>query len=322
MKKTLLMLLIFTMFMFLCACGNSNDTESAGVSNENSIIELKGTFLLEPAEELDLSEEGLDPAQRYLLLVYDVANNSDRNEELSHRNDSITLTMNNTNSYKQLSSGSGRALKSFQENCGYAVSTDYGTLWGGSGSVRMIAAFAINGNDIKEDCMAMVQFELSDNLHKSVELMATDIQTIHWFDDVFSVEDNSDAYQVAHSIKNRVQICKTALETASQAERNGDTYTRDVNLALCGTIFSEDTLWGVSCAGYDVSSDLPVFRADSIQTYFPELTAKIETVASSIKTMMEELEKDTPDYDSVNTAQRLAYNTLNEIIEYFDAGTR
>ena len=35
--------------------------------------------------------------------------------------------------------------------------------------------------------------------------------------------------------------------------------------------------------------------------------------------MISELNMEKPDYDSINTAQRLAYNTLIEIIDHFDA---
>lgn len=319
MKKRLSLILLFTMFTFLCACGNSSNTTSSHELNETSSIEVKGLFFLDPAEELDLSTEGLDPAQRYLLLVYDVVNNSDRNEELSGFADSITLTMNNTNSYEQLFSSEGMVLKSFRENCGYSVSTSYGTLWGGSGSVRMIAAFAVNGNDIKDDCMVDIDFQLSDNIKSNATITAADIQTINLLDDVFAVEDDPEMYQVAHSIKNRAQICKTALETASQAEHNGDTLIRNTQLAVCGTLFSEDTTWGVSCGSAIVSEDLPVFQKESVSRYWPEIVDKITTVSECIETMISELEMENPNYDSVNYAQRLAYNTLTEIIDYFDA---
>lgn len=126
-------------------------------------------------------------------------------------------------------------------------------------------------------------------------------------------------YQVAHSIKNRAQKCKTALETASQAEHNGDTLIRNTQLALCGTLFSEDTTWGVSCGSAIVSEDLPVFQMEGVSRYWPEGVDKITTVSECIETMISELEMENPNYDSVNHAQRLAYNTLTEIIDYFDA---
>lgn len=320
MKKRLSLILMFTMFTFLCACGNSSNITNSHELNETSGIEVKGLFSLDPAEELDLSAEGLDPAQRYLLLVYDVVNNSDRNEELSGFADSITLTMNNTNSYEQLFSSEGMVLKSFRENCGYSVSTSYGTLWGGSEAIRMIAAFAVNKNDIKDDCIAEIDFQLSDNIKGNATITMADIQTINLLDGVFVVEDDPEMYQVAHSIKNRAQICKTALETASQAEHNGDTLIRNTQLAVCGTLFSENTTWGVSCGGTIVSEDLPVFQMESVSRYWPEVVDKITTVSECIETMISELEMENPNYDSVNHAQRLAYNTLTEIIDYFDAG--
>lgn len=261
-----------------------------------------------------------DKVRLWVRAEDDVVNNSDRNEELSGFADSITLTMNNTNSYEQLFSSEGMVLKSFRENCGYSVSTSYGTLWGGSEAIRMIAAFAVNKNDIKDDCIAEIDFQLSDNIKGNATITMADIQTINLLDGVFVVEDDPEMYQVAHSIKNRAQICKTALETASQAEHNGDTLIRNTQLAVCGTLFSENTTWGVSCGGTIVSEDLPVFQMESVSRYWPEVVDKITTVSECIETMISELEMENPNYDSVNHAQRLAYNTLTEIIDYFDAG--
>ena len=183
----------------------------------------------------------------------------------------------------------------------------------------MIAAFAVNKNDIKDDCIAEIDFQLSDNIKGNATITMADIQTINLLDGVFVVEDDPEMYQVAHSIKNRAQKCKTALETASQAEHNGDTLIRNTQLALCGTLFSEDTTWGVSCGSAIVSEDLPVFQMEGVSRYWPEGVDKITTVSECIETMISELEMENPNYDSVNHAQRLAYNTLTEIIDYFDA---
>ena len=183
----------------------------------------------------------------------------------------------------------------------------------------MIAAFAVNENDIKDDCTVEINFQLSNNIKGNTTITAADIQTINLLDGVFAVEDDPEMYQIAHSIKNRAQICKTALETASQAEHNGDTLNRNTQLALCGALFSEDTTWGVSCGSAIVSEDLPVFQKESVSRYWPEVVDKITTVSECIEVMISELDMETPDYDNVNSAQRLAYNTLTEIIDYFDA---
>ena len=308
MKRITALLLALVMCFALCACGGT------GESKQDS-IDLKGAFLLNPADELALSLDGLDAVQRYFLVVFDVTNNSDANEEISARSDSIELTMNKNNTYAQVYYKSGTRLQSFLENCGYVVSTDYGTLWGGSETVRMCAAFAINGNDIKDDCTAELNFQLSDGIKASFDLNGDDIQTIDLFDGIFAVEENADAYQLTHSIKVRAQLCKTSLETASQAEHNGNTDLRVIQLALCGTLFSEETTWGVSCDGLTMSDELPKLSLETIRLTSPDVADEIETVNSNIAIMIEELDKDSPDYDAVNTAQRAAYDMLSKMVE-------
>ncbi len=293
------------------ACGKTGEAQQGAASRDS--ISVQGAFILDPADNLDLSEEGLDAVQRYFLVVFDVTNNSDANEKLDSFADSIKLTMNKTNTYEQLSAASGVRLRSFRENCGYAVSTDYGTLWGGSKPVRMCAAFAINGNDIKDGCAATLDFRLSDHIKASVDLTADDIQPIRLFDGIFAVEKDADAYQLTHSVKVRAQMCKTALETASQAEHNGSTLVRAVQLALCGAIFSGETTWGVSCDGLTVSDELPQFSLETVRLVSPDDADAIETINSNIAIMIEELGKDAPDYDAVNTAQHAAYNILTKM---------
>ena len=311
-QRGLCIVLSVLCILTLAACGKTEGAQQNAASKDS--INILGAFILNPADNLDLSAEGLDAIQRYFLVVFDVTNNSDANEELSFSANSIQLTMNKTNTYEQLSANSGVRLRSFLENCGYAVSTSYGTLWGGSETVRMCAAFAISGNDIKDNCTAVLDFRLSNHIKASVDLTADDIQPISLFDDIFTVEENADAYQLIHSVKVRTQMCKTALETASQAEHNGNTVVRMVQLALCNAIFSEETTWGVSCDGLTVSDELPQFSLDAVRLASPNDADAIETISSNIAIMIEELDKDTPDYDAVNTAQHAAYNTLTKMV--------
>ena len=318
MKRMLALLMTAAMTLALCACG-SGEAPTATTPEEDPAIEVKGCFLLEPSDELDLSADGLASVQRYFLVVYDVENDNDANEELSTFGESVTVTFNDANTYEQLYTSDGNVLKAFRANCGYAVSTGYGTLWGGSDPVRMVAAFAINGNDVKEDCTAEIVFELSDNLSAKAAIAAEDIQTIHWLDGIFAVESDPNAYQIAHSVANRAQICKNAMEAASLANKNGNVQVRDAQLALCATIFSEEAAWGVSCGGASVGSDLPVFNVESVRSYYPEIADQIITISESIEVMMTELEATSPNYDNVNTAQRTAYNTLGEVLAAFDS---
>lgn len=327
MKKALSLILAFLMCLSLCACGSSGDSTAPKAENGSSVevpqtektpaIDVKGYFLLEPSDELDWSDEGLADVQRYFLVVFDVENKNAANEELSSFGDSITATFNGANTYEQLYTNDGNVLETFRKNCGYAISTSYGTLWGSSDPVRMVAAFAINGNDVKGECTAEIAFELSDNLKAKTSITAEDIKTIHWLDGIFSVESDPDAYQITRSVVNRAQICKTALEVASQANKNKDVQLRNTQLALCGTIFSEKSAWGVSCSATTVTSEMPTFNIESVRKYNPDVAEQIATITESINVMVTELEKSSPNYDSVNTAQRTAYNTLGDVIKEF-----
>ena len=262
-----------------------------------------------------MSAEGLDTVQRYLFAVYDVDNSgNDSNVEVSGFSDAVEVTLNDTNTYEQCSGST--LIRNFIDNSGYTTPGECGTLWGGSEPVRMISAFAVNQNDMKDGCTAKLNFNLSLNaqLRYTAEVAGTDIQTIAWPDGVFAVEDDPDAWQLVHSVKIRAQICKNSLEAASRAEQNRDTGTRDLNLTICKSML-EDNLWGVSCvADNSVTTELPVFSLATIQGCEPELAGQVSTVRDAVETMRSELGKSSPDYDAVNSAQRTAYSTLNAML--------
>lgn len=288
--------------------------------SQPSRIELKGTFLLEPSKGLDLSEEGLAPTQQYLLLVYDVLSDDNMNEELSSWGDSIMITMNDTNSYDQLYSSKGKVLRGFLENCGYAVSTSYGTLWGGSEPVRMIAAFAINGNDITDDCTAKVEFELSNNLTGNIDIARADIQTINLMDGVFAVEENPDAYQIARSVKPRAELCKSTLEDGVREYNNGNDLVANLKFIACTAFWLTDGSLGFSCDGNTgVTAELPALDIESVQLYYPDLVDKINVVKENIQILNEAKKDGNLNSEIASSAYRLAHAALEEIIEYFEA---
>ena len=177
MKKRAAIFLLFAMLL-LSACGGGTDS-NAGKTQ----IDVKGVFLLEPSDQLNLSTEGLDTVQRYLFAVYDVDNSkNDSNVELSGFSDAVEVTLNDTNTYEQCSGST--LIRNFIDNSGYTTPGECGTLWGGSEPVRMISAFAVNQNDMKDGCTAKLNFNLSLNaqLRYTAEVAGTDIQTIAWPD--------------------------------------------------------------------------------------------------------------------------------------------
>ena len=292
MKQRAAIFLLFAMLL-LSACGGGTDSNASKTQ-----IDVKGVFLLEPSDQLNLSAEGLDTVQRYLFAVYDVDNSgNDSNVELSGFSDAVEVTLNDTNTYEQCSGST--LIRNFIDNSGYTTPGECGTLWGGSEPVRMISAFAVNQNDMKDGCTAKLNFNLSLN----AQLRYT-----------AEVEDDPDAWQLVHSVKIRAQICKNSLEAASRAEQNRDTDTRDLNLTICKSVL-EDNLWGVSCvADNSVTTELPVFSLATIQGCEPELAEQVSTVRDAVETMRSELAKSSPDYDAVNSAQRTAYSTLNAML--------
>ena len=290
MKKSAAIFLLFAMLL-LSACGGGTDSNASKTQ-----IDVKGVFLLEPSDQLNLSAEGLDTVQRYLFAVYDVDNSgNDSNVEVSGFSDAVEVTLNDTNTYEQCSGST--LIRNFIDNSGYTTPGECGTLWGGSEPVRMISAFAVNQNDMKDGCTAKLNFNLSLNAQLR-----------------YTVEDDPDAWQLVHSVKIRAQICKNSLEAASRAEQNRDTDTRDLNLTICKSVL-EDNLWGVSCvADNSVTTELPVFSLATIQGCEPELAEQVSTVRDAVETMRSELAKSSPDYDAVNSAQRTAYSTLNAML--------
>ena len=143
--------------LLLSACGGGTDSNASKTQ-----IDVKGVFLLEPSDQLNLSAEGLDTVQRYLFAVYDVDNSeNDSNVDLSGFSDAVEVTLNDTNTYEQCSGST--LIRNFIDNSGYTTPGECGTLWGGSEPVRMISAFAVNQNDMKDGCTAKLNFNLSLN---------------------------------------------------------------------------------------------------------------------------------------------------------------
>lgn len=114
MKKRAAIFLLFAMLL-LSACGGGTDS-NAGKTQ----IDVKGVFLLEPSDQLNLSAEGLDTVQRYLFAVYDVDNSgNDSNVEVSGFSDAVEVTLNDTNTYEQCSGST--LIRNFIDNSGYTT---------------------------------------------------------------------------------------------------------------------------------------------------------------------------------------------------------
>lgn len=121
MKKSAAIFLLFAMLL-LSACGGGTDSNASKTQ-----IDVKGVFLLEPSDQLNLSAEGLDTVQRYLFAVYDVDNSgNDSNVEVSGFSDAVEVTLNDTNTYEQCSGST--LIRNFIDNSGYTTPGECGTL--------------------------------------------------------------------------------------------------------------------------------------------------------------------------------------------------
>ena len=80
---------------------------------------------------------------------------------------------------------------------------------------------------MKEDVTAEIDFSLSNELTTEKEFTSEDIQTISLFDEVFKVEDDYEAYQVAQSVPRRAVLANNAMQLAVDSFNNGNIATKE-----------------------------------------------------------------------------------------------
>ena len=348
MRKILVLFLIISILLSLSACGGTSDSDieqepdiqvTSTVQEANSDLRVLGSFVLEPSEGLDMSSEELSDMERYFFVVYDLGNSSVENKELSGYESSITITFNGVNTYESKFAFRGERLEAFYENCGYKSSTSYGTLFGGSATVRMMATFAVNVNDISEDCTAEINFELADNLNVTANISGSDIQTIDEFDGVFAVEDDPDAYQLARSMKVRSELCLSLIENMVSYYQDRDFDTATVALITASILVSPEASYGVSCAyteeegSFHGSYDLPIFDLETICSELPDIADSIRLLVNSVNTMLdnwtidgtglssEELQTalNEMDVDLINASLNDVRDAASDIADYFES---
>lgn len=348
MRKTLTLILIICIILSLSACGGSSADEigqeqatqiTTTVQESNSDLRILGSFVLEPAEGLDMSSEELSDMERYFFVVYDLGNSSIENKELATAERSITITFNGVNTYESRWSIRGERLEAFYENCGYKSATQYGTLFGGSAPVRMMATFAVNVNDISEDCTAEIHFELADNLNVTANISGSDIQTIDEFDGVFAVEDDPDAYQLARSMKIRSELCLSLIEHVVSCYQDRDFDTATVVLIYASMFVSPEASYGVSCAytedegSFHGSYDLPTFDLETVCSELPDIADSIRLFVNSVNTILdnwtidgtglssEELQTalNEMNVDLINAALNDVRDAAADIADYFES---
>lgn len=298
MKKILGVLAVLVVILLgLSACGSSGESD-------DTVIDVKGCFFLEPGDELKtagIDDENLQNGEKYFFVVYDVINDSDKNIEISGFDDVVTVNFNGTNEYTQTSGFYDTPmLCEFLDYCGYQRSEEVEKMLGGCEPIRMIAPFIINEKDMKEDVTAEIDFSLSDELTAEKEITSEDIQTISLFDEVFKVEDDYEAYQVAQSVPRRAVLAKEYLDCAIMSAGEGN--VAEVNLLMLQMkyIFSTEFPLGVSVGKYTASKKLPIFDINAVKAVHPDIADEVESLISDLNYFYDGMYKNNFDATAVD----------------------
>lgn len=209
MKKRLALLLAAAFLVSLTACGGS----SAG---EKNAIESKGVFVFSPKESFDLSnEEELSENETYLIHIYDIMPDQNKNADMSSDQEDYIVTLNGTNTYESITASSGAAMTSFTYASHYVMDQKIGTVFAGSAPIRAISVFRINKNDINDHTTMTFKIAGSDIYNSSISFEAEDIVTIDMLDKIFHIEEDPSQYQLASTMLWRSQGIKNAVSYLS-----------------------------------------------------------------------------------------------------------
>ena len=279
MKKKILITCMFVMMIFSIACGKEKE----------HLVDLKGAFVLNPDNVLDLSKEDLEKNQKLLIIVYDVFANGDSNEEINPFQDAVSVECNKTNEYEQLYQYNIKTFDKFVESSGYVYSTDVDTIWGGSEPIRMISVFAINENDLKGEFVAEIKFDLSSNIKDEWKLSNQNIKEISLYDEMFCIVEQEELYQISRSIPARNEMIYQCIQSASISWKSGDVAGLNLAAATMQTMYSEDTKWGVS-SGTDYSNSIIV--SEKLGTYTSEALNLLEDeVAQAVRIFINDVDE-------------------------------
>lgn len=315
MKKILGVLAVFVIILLgLSACDSSGESD-------DTAIDVKGCFFLEPGDELKtagIDDENLQNGEKYFFVVYDVINDSDKNIEISGFDDAVTVNFNGTNEYTQTSGFYDTPmLCEFLDYCGYQRSEEVEKMLGGSEPIRMIAPFIINEKDMKEDVTAEIDFSLSDELTAEKKITSEDIQTISLFDEVFKVEDDYEAYQIAQSVPRRAVLAKEYLDCAILSAGEGN--VAEVNLLMLQMkhIFSTEFPLGVSVGKYTVSKKLPIFDINAVKEVHPDIADEVESLISDLNYFYDGVHNNNLTVNEMNDRYKSVSNTTAAIKEFY-----
>lgn len=224
MKKMAGLALAAGLLLSLAACGGTLVPEET----EPPLVEGKGLFVLEAGEALDLSgETNLSDGETYAVAVYDIKPDPVENMELSWVRGDYELTMNGVNTYESVDfsawykyeiggGGADSCKNSFLFACGYALPTEVETVLAGGEPFRAVSVFRINKNDLTEESTAQFSIDGSGGFDCTLNFSREEIQTVAFLDEVFRVEEDPRAYQLASTMYIRALRIRQSLDYFSQ----------------------------------------------------------------------------------------------------------
>ena len=291
---------------------------------KDSIV-FDGIFELNPETSKEISENSLEKDESYVIVVYDLKNVTNTNVNISSFDDSVQLLFGD-NEYNQLGSYlyKDELYTNFVMASGYKVSMDLNELKGGTTDpIRMIATFAVNNNDLQNVDKGSIRWKLSSNYRTEKEINTNDIKQISMFDDIFEVEDNSEEYQIAHSLYSRAKATEYYVNGAVSRITSSDFSGATLNLQMAQKMFKEGMWVATSNDGGRLSSDAPTYNSNAIKNELPDIydTAKnLEQYVNECVDTWSSIQKN-PTEDKVatfNNEIEAIRNLSNKIEEYFE----
>lgn len=284
-------------------------------------ISVQGAFAYSPTS----SSSEHDSSQKYLLVVYDIANSGDANEGISVYNDAVSITINEDKYIQITASSSSEEINAFLNNCGYATSMEYGQLWNNNIPVRMIAAFVVDESALTGVDDVTLNFNLSENLTDEEHISVTDIQQISVPDGIFAVEDDPEAYQLMRSVYVLATFTKYSLDNLRQYSSSAPT---DLILVILSYVYEawHNTESGITCSTVQgeppvLSDYTPVLSIDIIRAEYPDLADKVEKLINAIDILFVQSGVDfsyNQSGDSFRSALATAIDRVNEVLEYYE----
>ncbi len=304
-KKAIAAVVCGSLLLSLAACGGNNK-----VKNNNNIVS-KGLFLLEPNENFDLSsEEGLTEQQVYMIHIYDIIPDKEKNVDFTSVKENYRLTINNMNSYNSIESG-GLSLDSFINTCRYVIPSNMKTVLAGSKQIRAMTIFIVNKNDINDDTIVNFEIFNSDIYNCKLTFNRNDIKSISYFDDIFQIENNPQEYQMISSLYTRSFDILHRLHTIN--------WNNDVQIAATKGLLKLDISSAVSASLDSNGMAMPLvdyngytYNIETIKTAYPDIANDIDTMMGNVANFIELV---------VSANNNVPENTANQIMNSYNNAT-